>query len=597
VADSNYIINKLTSYGVSQDDATILAAVAYSESSYRPEIIGDESYGGSVGLFQINLPAHANKLKQWTKSSNRKDWIEWLYNINNNIYAASQVYFSQGLGAWTMYRNGHYKKYLGKNLSISLSSGSINQVVTVNNLEQFIAFARAQVGKPYVWGNEGPDSFDCSGLVQYVWLHFKVQISRTTYTQFPECQEISASNLQTGDLLFSNFDENGPGHVGIYIGNDRVVQAKGVAYGVIECSVGEFGVATYARHSPIHNTLGDSVSGFLADSNDFSGPFGVIKIPESNFEVVPDSISSGDVLYGRRYRVIVSSLNGEIAFDVSQLRCTFSCIKNIMEANYSEVVIYNLSPTTENIVIKEGYRVVVEAGYEGSQYGIIFDGNVIQPLRDKEGGVTFKLSLVSMDSDMFLVSGTVNFSIMRGQNSRSLAESIVNSSNVSTQLGEISQNFSESKLTRGKAIFGLTSDYLRQIAQSQAATFYMEDGKVNIIRADDYPEGEIIELSPESGLIGVPAQSDYGATIKMLLNPRVKLGSMIHIDNSLIHNKQFQQGQAFYGLDQDGIYRVIKITHKGDTRGEDWYTEVETVTQSGLDVPNMLSGSRFSNPN
>ena len=267
-----------------------------------------------------------------------------------------------------------------------------------------------------------------------------------------------------------------------------------------------------------------------------------------------------------------------------------------MEANYSEVVIYNLSPSSENIIIKEGYRVIIEAGYEGNQYGLIFDGNVIQPLREKEGGTTYKLNLVSMDSDMFLVSGSANFSIMRGQNSRSLIENIVNSSSVSTQLGAISQNLSNSELTRGKVVFGKASDYLRQIAQSESAAFYMEDGKVNIIRADDYSENEVIELDSESGLIGVPSQSDFGATIKMLLNPRVKLGTMIHVNNSLIKNKQFQQGQAFYGLDQDGLYRVIKVTYKGDTRGVDWYTEVETVTQSGADIPNMLA-NKYSNPN
>ena len=121
----------------------------------------------------------------------------------------------------------------------------------------------------------------------------------------------------------------------------------------------------------------------------------------------------------------------------------------------------------------------------------------------------------------------------------------------------------------------------------------MEDGKINIIKAEDVPEGEIIELSPESGLIGVPAQNDFGVTIRCLLNPKIKINSMVHVDNSLIRNQQFEQGQVVYSLDNDGIYRVVQVTHIGDTRGNDWYTEVETVTQAGK-IPAMLTSSSQS---
>jgi hypothetical protein len=94
-------------------------------------------------------------------------------------------------------------------------------------------------------------------------------------------------------------------------------------------------------------------------------------------------------------------------------------------------------------------------------------------------------------------------------------------------------------------------------------------------------------LSPSSGLIGVPDQLNYGVHGKCLLNPRVKLNSLIHIDNSLIRAQQASQ-TAQYTLDNDGIYRVIKVTYIGDTRGNDWYTEFETVSQAGK-IPSMLS--------
>jgi hypothetical protein len=266
----------------------------------------------------------------------------------------------------------------------------------------------------------------------------------------------------------------------------------------------------------------------------------------------------------------------------------------LVEPNWSEVTIYNLSPETENKIIKEGDRVIVEAGYEGSQYGIIFDGNVVQPIREKEAGTTYKLTLVSMDSDQFVTYGTVNFSLTRGQNSRAIIEHIAKKASPSAELGSISENLSDARLTRGKAVFGLARDYLRQLAQSESATYYMEDGKINIIKADDLPAGEIIDLTPATGLIGVPSQYEYGAKIRCLLNPKIKIGSLVHVDNSLIRNQRYEQGQPIYMLDSDGIYRVIKVTHIGDTRGNDWYTEVETVSQAGI-LPSMIS-SGSANP-
>lgn len=112
------IINKLVEYGVPHDDAITLAAVGYAESGYIPNSYGDRSLGGSIGLFQIHLPAHWDKLTKWTGSQEREDWIDWLENPVNNIKAAAAVYKSQGLGAWTMYNNGGYKSYLGKDLSV-----------------------------------------------------------------------------------------------------------------------------------------------------------------------------------------------------------------------------------------------------------------------------------------------------------------------------------------------------------------------------------------------------------------------------------------------------------------------------------------------
>jgi cell wall-associated NlpC family hydrolase len=87
--------------------------------------------------------------------------------------------------------------------------------------EKAVAFAYAQLGKPYQWGATGPDSYDCSGLAQAAWAAAGVAIPRTTYEQFAALPHISTSALEPGDLLY--FD--GIGHVAIYVGGGAIIDA------------------------------------------------------------------------------------------------------------------------------------------------------------------------------------------------------------------------------------------------------------------------------------------------------------------------------------------------------------------------------------
>lgn len=87
---------------------------------------------------------------------------------------------------------------------------------------QAVAFAVRQLGKPYVWGATGPDSYDCSGLVQAAWRSAGVSLPRTTYDQITAAPRISRSELRPGDLVFFF---SGVSHVGIYTGNGRMIHA------------------------------------------------------------------------------------------------------------------------------------------------------------------------------------------------------------------------------------------------------------------------------------------------------------------------------------------------------------------------------------
>lgn len=87
-----------------------------------------------------------------------------------------------------------------------------------------VAFAKAQIGKPYVFGATGPNSYDCSGLTMAAWRAAGVQLDRTSEAQFHDGIPVSRDQLQPGDLVFF-YDSSAPSHVGIYVGNGTIIHA------------------------------------------------------------------------------------------------------------------------------------------------------------------------------------------------------------------------------------------------------------------------------------------------------------------------------------------------------------------------------------
>ncbi|MEU2517024.1 C40 family peptidase [Streptomyces syringium] len=88
--------------------------------------------------------------------------------------------------------------------------------------DQAVAFAFQQVGKPYVWGAEGPSSYDCSGLTSRAWAHAGVRIPRTSQEQWTRLPRIALEALRPGDLVIYYREAT---HVAIYIGSGQVIHA------------------------------------------------------------------------------------------------------------------------------------------------------------------------------------------------------------------------------------------------------------------------------------------------------------------------------------------------------------------------------------
>lgn len=123
-------------------------------------------------------------------------------------------------------------KESGGGTGTGTGSGSDSSATT--GAEKVLAFARAQIGKPYVWGATGPASYDCSGLTQAAWKSAGVDIPRTTWDQVKIGTRVATADLRPGDLVFFYDDIS---HVGIYKGDGMMIHAPKPGANVREESI------------------------------------------------------------------------------------------------------------------------------------------------------------------------------------------------------------------------------------------------------------------------------------------------------------------------------------------------------------------------
>jgi cell wall-associated NlpC family hydrolase len=114
---------------------------------------------------------------------------------------------------------------LGHHAAAPAAAGSI--------AAEAIAYARAQVGKPYQWGGTGPGAFDCSGLVMRAYASAGVHLARTSQDQW--VTERHVTRPEPGDLVFypgADGTWTAPGHVALVVGGGKMIEAYGTGYPV-----------------------------------------------------------------------------------------------------------------------------------------------------------------------------------------------------------------------------------------------------------------------------------------------------------------------------------------------------------------------------
>lgn len=296
--------------------------------------------------------------------------------------------------------------------------------------------------------------------------------------------------------------------------------------------------------------------------------------------------------YLRRFRLLVKTFRGA-TLDVSAVRFTFKIDKNINRFyQTAEITLYNLSPDTETDIFKNGQEVTLEAGYQNGSYGVIYKGFIRQPIRGKEDGTTYFLRLYCMTGDDLLRFAYCNTTINSNADIRTIINQIARSSTIPFDV-RIDPNIDNNQKTqRGKTVLSSPYDELRSIALNNNSFLYYDDGVAYFSSIAKQPGDRVTTLNAQTGMIGIPQQTDQGIEVRCLINSAIKLDSWIKLNNQSIIQAQLEFGQVLNQvlLDLDGLYRVINIIATGDSRGNDWYYDLTTISQApGGNLPLMLA--------
>ncbi|VVD75611.1 hypothetical protein PAQ31011_00854 [Pandoraea aquatica] len=308
--------------------------------------------------------------------------------------------------------------------------------------------------------------------------------------------------------------------------------------------------------------------------------------------------------YLRKASLIIGEKAGD-ALDLSDLRFAFDVKRGDSQTpNSAHIRVFNMSPDTMTRVQKEFKRVVIQAGYKGN-YGLIFDGTVVQTRRGRESALDTKLEITAADGDAAYNFAVVNTTLAAGSTAQDHFDAVAKSM-VRYGVGVgYTAGLQSNPLPRGKAIFGMARNFMRGVARATQTTWSIQDGQIVVIPETSYMPGTIPVINADTGMLGMPTQTQNGISVKVLLNPNIKIGTLVQLDNAAIQlseqslarsgakpdAKPSGEGVQKSRLVSNELYYVAVAEHHGDTQGDNWYTELTCLAAD----PTVIRSSALLN--
>jgi hypothetical protein len=276
-----------------------------------------------------------------------------------------------------------------------------------------------------------------------------------------------------------------------------------------------------------------------------------------------------ELLYKRRYRVLLAyPIVGDFskaqpnAVEITDMRVAFKITKTLTKSpNTCELSIYNLSAARRAALVKKDLRVILEAGFDDHVAGIfVGDARTVEHICE---GTEWLTRIRCGDGERAMNLGRANASFAAGTPYANVVKKVTEP----LGLGAVDVTaFAGKTFATGYAAHGRAVDVLDQVTSAAGLEWSVQDGKIQVMRKGGHTTEQALELGPSTGLIGspefnAPDQKTGIATLKVkcLISARVRCGGRIVLASA----------------SHRGTFRVVKVTHTGDTAGGDWTTEAE----------------------
>lgn len=265
-------------------------------------------------------------------------------------------------------------------------------------------------------------------------------------------------------------------------------------------------------------------------------------------------------------------------FQVTGLRINFSVEKSLVGfPNLSNIKVYNLSEDSRNKVETQFKDIRLSAGYNDPI--LLFKGQIINVIHQKIG-VDWITEIFCGDATKILNDATINKALAPGATTEQIYNELIGQlPGVTKGITEGLRNCISGKqsLLRSLQLSGSVKAWIDAIAEACGFDFSINEGIAETTELNQpLTDVEPIIINQANGMIGSPERTEIGVSVKSLLNPNLKLARRIKIESI---SQAINIGNLFFRkippIRNEGIYRIDKLVHLGDTHDNQWETQIQ----------------------
>lgn len=273
-------------------------------------------------------------------------------------------------------------------------------------------------------------------------------------------------------------------------------------------------------------------------------------------------------------RKVRATFNGGLVvnpggINLHDMKIEFSISKGLSSsANSAEISIYNLTESHRNGMGKEFDAITLEAGYippgDDGNVGIIFKG-AVRDVEHRREGPDIITTISCGDGDKALRRATISKSYKKGTPVKEVVEDIykeLEKEGVKRGEWKFPEDVEKKTFKRPYAACGSCAREMDTIGRGNGFYWSLQNETMEIIPGDGFI-GDVVLLTPQTGMIGTPAITDNGVRVSALLNPAIRPNRRIKIISETLNMNA-----------ADGIYRVSEVTYSGNNMDGEFRVDI-----------------------